>query len=118
MAFSSRFLPMSHQGQIMSEFTSTARFITTPSSGNDTSGACALLEAIVPPGGGPPPHIHSREHEAFYVLEGELQFHADDRNFTATSGAWVTLARGSLHFFTGEIGSQRDSDEPRPRHRS
>ncbi len=38
--------------------------------GNDTSGAYALLEAIVPPGGGPPPHFHSREDKAFYVLEG------------------------------------------------
>jgi Cupin domain len=59
----------------------------------------------VPPGNGPPPHIHSREDEAFYLLEGELQFHADGRNFTATTGAWVTLARGSLHYFknTGSI---------------
>jgi len=53
----------------------------------------------VPPGNGPPPHIHSREDEAFYVLDGELQFDADGRRFTATSGAWVTLAKGSLHFF-------------------
>ena len=29
-----------------------------------------MMEAIVPPGHGPPPHIHSREDEAFYVLEG------------------------------------------------
>jgi len=72
---------------------------TIKCSGNDTSGAYALLEAIVPPGGGPPPHIHSREDEAFYVLEGKLQFHADGCSFTATSGAWVTLARGSLHYF-------------------
>ena len=73
---------------------------TIKCSGNDTSGAFAMMEAIVPPGHGPPPHIHSREDEAFYVLEGELRFHAEDRSFSATSGAWVTLARGSLHFFT------------------
>ena len=72
---------------------------TIKCSGNDTSGAYALIEAIVPPGGGPPPHIHSREDEAFYVLEGELQFLAEGQSFTATSGAWVTLAKGSLHFF-------------------
>jgi quercetin dioxygenase-like cupin family protein len=67
--------------------------------GNDTSGAFALVEAIVPPGNGPPPHIHSREDEAFYILEGELQFHLEDRSFAATTGDWVTLARHSLHFF-------------------
>jgi quercetin dioxygenase-like cupin family protein len=72
---------------------------TIKCSGKDTNGAYALMEAIVPPGGGPPPHIHSREDEAFFVLDGVLQFDADGRNFTASSGAWVTLARGSLHFF-------------------
>jgi quercetin dioxygenase-like cupin family protein len=64
--------------------------------GNDTSGAFAMMEAIVLPGHGPPPHIHSREDEAFYILEGELVFHADGGSFTATPGAWVTLARGSF----------------------
>jgi quercetin dioxygenase-like cupin family protein len=72
---------------------------TIKCSGNDTGGAFALIEAVVPPGHGPPPHIHSREDEAFYVLEGEIQFHAGGRSFTATPGAWVTLAKGSLHHF-------------------
>ena len=67
--------------------------------GEDTGGAFALVEAVVPPGGGPPPHVHSREDEAFYVLEGELTFHADGRDFTAGPGAWITLAKGSLHHF-------------------
>jgi quercetin dioxygenase-like cupin family protein len=68
-------------------------------SGNDTGGAFALIEAVVTPGNGPPPHIHSREDEASYVLEGEIQFHADGSSFTTTCGAWVTLAKGSLHSF-------------------
>ena len=72
---------------------------TIKASGRDTGGAFALFEAIVPPGGGPPPHIHHRESEAFYMLEGELSFHADGREFTATPGGWVTLAKGSLHYF-------------------
>jgi quercetin dioxygenase-like cupin family protein len=67
--------------------------------GNETRGAFALIEVWVPPGNGPPPHVHTREDEAFYVLEGELMFEADGRRFTASVGAWVTLARGSLHYF-------------------
>ncbi len=67
--------------------------------GSDTGGAFAMMEATVPPGHGPSPHIHHREDEAFYVLEGEIQFQADGSSFTATSGAWVTLAKGSLHSF-------------------
>jgi quercetin dioxygenase-like cupin family protein len=67
--------------------------------GNDTSGAFALIEAVVPPGNGPPPHVHGREDEAFYILDGELVFYLEDHSFTATTGAWVTLARHSLHYF-------------------
>jgi mannose-6-phosphate isomerase-like protein (cupin superfamily) len=58
-----------------------------------------LIEAVVTPGNGPTPHIHSREDEAFYVLEGETQFHVDGSSFTTTCGAWMTLAKGSLHSF-------------------
>jgi quercetin dioxygenase-like cupin family protein len=72
---------------------------TIKASGKDTGGKFALIEAEVLPGGGPPPHVHSREDEAFYILEGELEFHADGQRFVATAGAWVTLARGSLHHF-------------------
>src|ERR1700754_3843878 len=47
---------------------------TTPKAPPEpTAGAFALVEASVPPGGGPPPHLHTREDEAFYLLDGELQ---------------------------------------------
>jgi len=72
---------------------------TIKASGDDTGGAFSLVEAIVPPGGGPPPHVHGREDEAFYVLDGELRFHVDGRDIDAGPGAWVTLARGTLHHF-------------------
>lgn len=72
---------------------------TILSGGDDTGGAFALLHAVVPPGGGPPPHVHGREDEAFYVLDGAVTFHTDGREFTATAGTWITLARGSLHSF-------------------
>jgi quercetin dioxygenase-like cupin family protein len=38
--------------------------------GEETNGAFALWEALIPPQAGPPPHIHHREDESFYVLEG------------------------------------------------
>lgn len=72
---------------------------TIKTHGDETGGAFALVEAVVPPGGGPPPHRHGREDEAFYVLDGELEFHADGGSFTAGPGSWVTLSRGSLHRF-------------------
>jgi quercetin dioxygenase-like cupin family protein len=77
---------------------------TIKASREDTGGAFALIETRVPPGGGPPPHVHHREDEAFYVLEGELRFHVDGRELTAGAGSWVTLARGSLHHFKNVSG--------------
>ena len=72
---------------------------TIKASGEDTDGAFALIEAVVPPQGGPPPHRHHREDEAFYVLEGEFEFHSDGRRILAPAGAWAILPRGSLHYF-------------------
>lgn len=65
----------------------------------DTDGAFTLFEASVPPGGGPPPHIHLREDEAYYVLEGELEVLDSDRPFVATAGSYVYIPRGVLHRF-------------------
>jgi quercetin dioxygenase-like cupin family protein len=77
---------------------------TVKASGEDTGEAFALIEVLVPPQSGPPPHVHRREDEAFYVLEGEFEVHIDDQRLTAGPGSWVTLARGSLHHFRN-IGS-------------
>ncbi|ODU01121.1 MAG: cupin [Planctomycetes bacterium SCN 63-9] len=80
----------------------TGDLYTLKTTGAETGGAFAMIEAVVPPGGGPPPHRHTREDEAFYVLEGELVFHADGQSFTAGPGSWITLARGSVHRFRNE----------------
>jgi mannose-6-phosphate isomerase-like protein (cupin superfamily) len=57
----------STQGRTIAVVGDVYRFLAT---GEDTNGKYALFEAIVPPGGGPPPHVHSREEEGFYILEG------------------------------------------------
>jgi len=72
---------------------------TVKTSGRETGGAFCLIEVIVPPKSGPPPHIHSREDEAFYILEGQFKVSIDSQVLTAGPGSWVRLARGSLHHF-------------------
>jgi uncharacterized cupin superfamily protein len=72
---------------------------TIKASGDDTGGAFALIEVLVPSQSGPPPHIHRREDEAFYVIDGEFEVHIDDQSLTAGPGSWVTLPKGSLHHF-------------------
>ncbi|MES2570720.1 MAG: cupin domain-containing protein [Verrucomicrobiota bacterium] len=68
-------------------------------SGEQTSGAYTLFEAFVPPGGGPPPHLHTREEESFYVLEGSMTFQVETRTLTAGPGTFVQVPRGTLHAF-------------------
>jgi quercetin dioxygenase-like cupin family protein len=65
-----------------------------------TGGAYGLVEASVPPGSGPPPHQHTREDEAFYVLDGQLEFSAGEQTVLAGTGDYVYLPRGNVHRFT------------------
>ncbi len=68
----------------------------------DTGGALGLVEASFYEGFGPPLHVHSREDEAFYVLEGRIRFRQGDHDFVAGPGAWVWGPRGVPHAFRVE----------------
>ena len=46
--------------------------MTFLATGEDTHGQFALIEAVARKGNVPPPHVHHREDEIFYVLEGEI----------------------------------------------
>ncbi len=71
--------------------------ITFKATSEDTNGEFIVFETLVLPGGGPPPHIHHRESESFYVLEGEFEFLAGDRWIQAAPGSFVHVPKGSLH---------------------
>jgi quercetin dioxygenase-like cupin family protein len=73
--------------------------MTFKASGEDTGGAYALTDSVVPSGGGPPPHIHQREHEAFWVLEGELEVQVGENTFRARAGSFVHLPKGIQHAY-------------------
>jgi quercetin dioxygenase-like cupin family protein len=77
------------------------RFLAT---GEDTDGKYALWEAIVPPGGGPPPHVHSREEEGFYILEGEITFQIGDQRLVASAATFANMPVGTAHSFKNESG--------------
>lgn len=63
-----------------------------------------MWEMVVPPGGGPPPHIHSREEESFFVLEGEITFQIAEQRIVAPAGTFANMPIGSLHSFRNETG--------------
>jgi quercetin dioxygenase-like cupin family protein len=71
-------------------------FLTT---GEETQGKYALIEAVGTKGNVPPPHIHHREVESFYVLEGDMTVTVDDRKIKATPGTLVVVPRGTVHSF-------------------
>jgi quercetin dioxygenase-like cupin family protein len=64
---------------------------------SDTNGAFTLIETSARPEFGPPPHIHHRQDECFYVLEGSFEFTYEGRTFTAGAGSIVQLLKGRVH---------------------
>lgn len=79
-----------------------ANRMTMKATAESTGGAYGLLESFIVPGFSPPLHVHHREDEAFYVLEGELTMRCGDRTFRATAGSFVFLPRDVPHTFVVE----------------
>lgn len=75
------------------------RYLAT---GKETDGKYALMEAIVSPGGGPPPHVHTREEEAFYLLEGEITFWLGEERRVLSAGMFANVPTRLLHAFRNE----------------
>jgi quercetin dioxygenase-like cupin family protein len=67
--------------------------------GSQTGGNFALLEQTVPPGHGPRRHVHRREEESFYILEGEFSFEVGERTFVGGPGTFVLGPRDIPHRF-------------------
>ena len=93
-------------GQGDSSWTLGGRF-TTKLGGDDADGALAFIEAVVGRGGEPPLHVHHREHEAWYVLEGQLTFHVGDAVLVADAGSFAFAPKGVPHAFTVDVEPTR-----------
>jgi quercetin dioxygenase-like cupin family protein len=65
--------------------------------GGDTDGRFSLVEVVARKGTEPPPHVHSREDEAYHILEGEMAFHVGGETIDAGPGDYVWLPRGVQH---------------------
>jgi quercetin dioxygenase-like cupin family protein len=74
----------------------TMRLVATAAG---TGGRYTVIEQVTPPGWGPPRHIHSREDEIFYVLEGGYQLHVGDERRTISAGASAILPSNIPHGF-------------------
>ena len=68
-------------------------------SSEDTGGMYALTDSVVPPQGEAPLHVHHREDEAFWVLDGELEILVGEDTFRASAGSFVYLPKGIRHAY-------------------
>jgi quercetin dioxygenase-like cupin family protein len=66
-------------------------------SAGDTDGVVGVLDVSGPSGAVPPLHVHHREDEAFYVLEGEYRVYVGDSVTAASPGTWVWGPRDIPH---------------------
>src|SRR5881398_1626053 len=67
-------------------------------SGRQTGDVYSLSEIRISPNNGPPPHIHSREDESFFVLEGEIEFQVGEEKITARPGKFIQGPRRNTAF--------------------
>ena len=71
--------------------------MTFLATGEDTQGRFALVEGIARKGNVPPPHIHHREDETFYVVEGEMSITVGGQKIKGTPGSVLFAPRGIVH---------------------
>ena len=74
--------------------------ITFKADGESSGGAVMVTENLAGRGAGSPLHVHNREDEWFYVMEGELTFWVGGKVIEAPAGSFVYGPRGIPHTFT------------------
>lgn len=70
-----------------------------------TQGRFSLMERTLPPGGQmPPSHRHVGNEEAYFVLDGLVEFHVADEVFEGGQGTFVLVPAGEGHTFGNTSG--------------
>ena len=70
-------------------------------------GRLSLVESLAFRSTEPPLHVHHREDEAWYVLDGQMTFYVGDRVEVAPSGSFVFAPMGLPHTFTVDVEPTR-----------
>jgi quercetin dioxygenase-like cupin family protein len=68
-------------------------------SAGETAGAFGMSLVTQPAGAATPLHVHTREAEAFYLLEGNLAYRADEETYQLSAGSFIYLPSGVPHAF-------------------
>ena len=66
----------------------------------DTGGLLTIVEVTEPPGVEAPLHVHHREDEGFWILEGEVRLYVGDETIDASAGDFAWGPRDIPHRYT------------------
>ncbi len=72
-----------------------------------SQGRFSLVESVAMRSTEPPLHVHHREDESWYVLDGHMTFYVGEDAFAAPSGCFVMAPRGLPHTFTVDVEPTR-----------
>lgn len=104
----------SEDGEALWFFGTLATFKATA---EQTGGQYTLIEQLAPGGMATPLHVQPKDHESFYVLEGELTFYLQDgQPIPATAGSFVHIPKGTPHAFQVDSETARFLDLTTPQH--
>lgn len=67
---------------------------------DNTNGQMTIIEVTEPPGAAAPLHVHHREDEAFWILEGNVTFEVGNNIIEARTGDYVFGPREIPHRYT------------------
>jgi quercetin dioxygenase-like cupin family protein len=68
--------------------------------GKETNGKYCVIELYATKEGSPPWHIHHREDEGFYILDGKLTVSVGDKTYKATNGDFLLAPKDIPHTYT------------------
>src|ERR687896_1274161 len=80
---------------------------TIKATGKATGGLYSVVEVLEPQGAQAPLHLHRKEDEAFYVLEGEVTFQVGEETIKARPGSFVFGPKDVPHTYTVDSGPAR-----------
>jgi quercetin dioxygenase-like cupin family protein len=80
---------------------------TIKATGKETGGRYTLVEVLEPEGEEAPLHVHHREDEAFWILEGELTFQVGEETIKASPGSFLFGPSAVRHGYTVDSGPAR-----------
>ncbi len=86
-----------HEGEARWWFGALAEIKATAA---DTGGQMTILEVTEPPGAEAPLHVHHRDDEGFWILEGDVTFEVGGGTIEASAGDYVFGPRDIPHRFT------------------